>query len=318
MVEPATSLVKQGGVPLAPGAVGRERKRRNLTPWYLIAPSFLFLVPVPLYLMYFLVRASFFDWDLNQPWLGQIWVGLGNYRAFFHDADALRSVWTAVLFTLVLIGLELVIGIGLGLLLQEDSRVISVFRGLFMLPLVVTPVVIGLLWRFMYNPDLGILNYFISALGFGKVGFLIDRHLALWSIVLAALWQNLPFMTLVVVAGLKAMPVEPFEAAMIDGASGLQAFRYITLPLLRPLLLVALLIRFIDAFKTFDLIYIMTSGGPGTATQTISMLIYREGFAKFYVGYASMLTIILLVIVNIFAFLVITAQSRSREKEATA
>jgi len=164
----------------------------------------------------------------------------------------------------------------------------------------------------MYQGNLGILSYTIGAMGFPKTTILADPRFALAAVVVASIWQNAPFLILVVVAGIKALPSEPFEAALIDGASRWQMFLHITLPLLSPLLIIALLIRFIDAFKTFDLIYIMTAGGPGIRTETISMHIFRKGFIVFHMGYAATLTLVLFVVVNIFAVMFWMATNKQK------
>ncbi len=296
----------------------RMRIARARTPWLLLAPCLVILVPLPLFLMGYILWNSLFDWTLTMPWLGKLYVGLGNFKKLLTDHDSLYSILTAIVFTASTLIVELALGLGVGHLLARESRLMSILRGFILLPLVITPVVVGLLWRMMYQGDLGIISYLLGTLGFPKMTVLADLRLALPAVVIVSIWQNSPFLILVVVAGLKALPTEPFEAAVIDGASGGQMFRLITLPLLRPLLLIALLLRFIDAFKTFDLIYIMTAGGPGIRTETISMHIFREGFIVFHMGYAATLTIVILVVVNIFAagFFSLMGERRKRRRWA--
>ncbi len=296
------------------------QRRRKITkayiPWLLLSPCLLILVPLPIILFVYLIKSSLFDWTLTMPWLGKNFVGIDNFRRLLSDHNSLQSVLTAIIFTLSTLTVELGLGLGVGHLLVRETRVMSALRGFILLPLVITPVVVGILWRMMYQGNLGIISYLIGLLGFPKMTILANRRLALPAVIVVSIWENAPFLILVVVAGLKALPTEPFEAAVIDGASGWQMFLRITLPLLKPLLLIALLIRFIDAFKTFDLIYIMTGGGPGIKTETISMHIFRQGFIVFHMGYAATLTIVLFVVVNIFAgmFFYATGERKERRK----
>jgi multiple sugar transport system permease protein len=289
----------------AVGARPQPRRRTRIAqahvPWLLLAPTLIILVPLPIFLIGYILWNSLFDWTLTMPWIGKAFVGLDNFRKLLADHDSLQSILTAIIFTSATLLAELGLGLGVGHLVARESRTMSALRGLILLPLVITPVVVGLLWRMMYQGDLGIISYLIGALGFPKTTILADLRLALPAVIIVSIWQNAPFLILVVVAGLKALPPEPFEAAVIDGANGWQMFLRISLPLLRPLLLIALLLRFIDAFKTFDLIYIMTGGGPAIRTETISMHIFREGFLVFHIGYAATLTIVLLIVVNLFA-----------------
>ena len=307
------------GAGAAEGGAGRRRRKlsRAWIAWALLAPTLVVLVPFPLYLLATIVRNSLFDWTLTMPWLGQLFVGLGNFKTLLGDTASLQSILTALVFTLGTLAAELTLGIGVGHLLIRETRLMSTLRGFILLPLVITPVVVGLLWRMMYQGDLGIITYLLGVIGFPKMTILAHLQLALPAVVVVSIWQNAPFLILVTVAGLKALPTEPFEAALIDGASGWQVFRLITIPLLRPLLYIAMLIRFIDAFRQFDLIYIMTGGGPGIRTETISMHIFREGFLVFHMGYAAALTIVLIFVVNLFAMLYFTTAARGSRTGVT-
>ena len=292
----------------------RKRMKQASVPWLFLAPCLIILVPLPLFLFGYIIHSSLFEWTLTMPWLGKNYVGIDNFRKLLSDNDSMHSMLTALIFTAATLAVELGLGLGVGHLLVRESKVMSALRGFILLPLVITPVVVALLWRMMYQGNLGIISYTIGALGFPKTTILANRRVALAAVIVVSIWQNAPFLILVVVAGLKALPTEPFEAAVIDGASGWQMFFRITFPLLRPLLLIALLIRFIDAFRTFDLIYIMTGGGPGIRTETISMHIFRKGFIVFHMGYAATLTIVLFLVVNIFAvmFFYVTSERKGR------
>ena len=310
---------RAAGAGAAERGAGRPRRKlsRAWIAWALLAPTLVVLVPFPIYLLATIVRNSLFDWTLTMPWLGQLFVGLGNFKTLLGDTASLQSILTALVFTLGTLAAELTLGIGVGHLLIRETRLMSTLRGFILLPLVITPVVVGLLWRMMYQGDLGIITYLLGVIGFPKMTILAHLQLALPAVIVVSIWQNAPFLILVTVAGLKALPTEPFEAALIDGASGWQVFRLITIPLLRPLLYIAMLIRFIDAFRQFDLIYIMTGGGPGIRTETISMHIFREGFLVFHMGYAAALTIVLIFVVNLFAMLYFTTAARGSRTGVT-
>lgn len=174
-----------------------------------------------------------------------------------------------------------------------------------------TPVVVGIIWRLMYNPDLGMLNYFLTLFGFSPVNWTGMPGTALPSVMMADIWEWTPFMALIMLAGLHALPRGPFEAASVDGASWWQTLRYVTLPLLSPAMLVALLIRLMDSFKTFDLIFVLTQGGPGMSTEILNYYTYRYGFKFFHMGYASALSWLLVVVVTIISLILIrTIRSR--------
>jgi multiple sugar transport system permease protein len=165
------------------------------------------------------------------------------------------------------------------------------------MPLLINPVVVAQIWRMFLHPELGIVNYLIGLAGIAKVNWLGDPAIAFWTVVLVDIWHQVSFMIILLLAGLSALPREPYEAARVDGASHLQAFLHITLPLMRPVIAVTLLIRLIFAIKTFDLVFIMTRGGPGTATDLISYFIYRSAFFGLDIGQASAISVVLLVVV---------------------
>ena len=248
------------------------------------------------------------------PWLGKNFVGIDNFITLLADDVALSSINTALIFTFSSLFIELFLGLSVGHLLIDENRLMNTLRSFILLPMVITPVVVGLLWRMMYQGNLGIISYTLGEMGLPKTTILGDIKYALIAVIITSVWQNAPFLILVVTAGLKSLPLEPYEAALIDGASKWDMFIHITLPLLRPLLIIALLIRFIDAFRTFDIIYIMTAGGPGITTETISMHIFRKGFIVFDMGYAAALTLILFIVVNIFVIIFLKITNKQKNK----
>lgn len=267
-----------------------------------LGPTVLVLLAITVFPLVYSLVLSLHSWTMGARG-GWRWVGVQNF------AMVLRTdtyFWTSVKVTLTYVGsavgLELLLGLGIALLLNRRSEGRGgTLQTLLILPTMMTPVVVGIVWRLLYNPELGFLNYVLSLLGVPSQNWLGDLSTAMASVVAADVWEWTPFMALVMLAGLKSMSPEPFEAGAIDGASSWQAFRYITLPLLTPTILVAVLIRLMDAFKTFDLVFVLTKGGPGMSTEVLSYYTYRYGFKFFHMGYAAALSYVLLVIVVIIS-----------------
>jgi multiple sugar transport system permease protein len=228
---------------------------------------------------------------------------LGNFARLAGD----RFFGIALAQTLIYAGgalvAEFVLGLVLALLLDSQIRARNLFRALLLTPIMLPPVVVGVIWRLMFNPSFGVINGTLASLGIdtSRLTWLASPKLALVSVILVDVWQWTPFMFLIMLAGLQAIPQEPYEAAMIDGASAWQMFRHITLPLLKPAILVALLLRTIDLLRIFDQVFILTQGGPGFATETVSLYIYKTAFRFFDLGYAAALSLVLLVLVNIIS-----------------
>ncbi|MDK2897123.1 MAG: multiple sugar transport system permease protein [Candidatus Atribacteria bacterium] len=275
------------------------RNLEKYAPYFFIGPAVIMLLLIVIFPLAFSLGVSFCEWNLIR---GGSWkfVGLRNYSYFlFHDPYFRTSLKVTLTFVLVAVGLELILGLGVALLLNRPLKRIGLYRTILVIPSTMTPVVVGIIWRLLYNPELGTLNYFLDLLGLPPLNWLGDPNLALPSVIMADIWEWTPFMALILLAGLQALPKDPFEAATIDGASTFQLFRYITLPLLQPTIIVATLLRVMDAFKTFDLVFVLTKGGPGMSTETLSYYTYRYGFKFFHIGYASALSYLLLVIIII-------------------
>ncbi len=280
----------------------RFRWRGHLAPYALVVPALAVLAGVMMYPIAYGVYLSLFDFRMTQS-LTWVFVGLGNYRKlFFQSPDFLNSIAVSLRFTAMTIGLEFGIGLGLALLLNLDFLGRGVFRTLVLLPLMVPPLVSGLLWRVMYDHEFGVLSFFIRSFGADPPVFLGDRDLALLAVVVTEVWRATPFMTLVLLAALQAVPHELHEAAQVDGATRFTGFRFITFPLILPVVLVALLFRTVDVLRTFDLVYLLTHGGPGSRTEVIGMYIYRYGFESFNMGITSAASILLFLLTLIVCF----------------
>jgi multiple sugar transport system permease protein len=205
-------------------------------------------------------------------------VGFGNYRRDVTTATFRESVRTTVVIAALGLAVQLPAGLGLAAILHRNLRGTRLFRSILLLPMLLTPVAIGLTWRFMLDTDLGVVNWLLRSLGLGGFDWLGNRRAAVAAIVIVDSWQSIPFVMLLAVAGLAGLPVEPQEAARVDGAGSLRVFWSVTMPMLRRVLAVILLIRLIDVLKLFDVIFLLTRGGPGTATQTVGLLTYNTGF----------------------------------------
>jgi multiple sugar transport system permease protein len=221
-------------------------------------------------------------------------VGVQNYVKAFHDSGALESLRFTLLFAGICLAVQMMLGIALALLLQAIPIGRGLFRMLIIAPLMMTPIVMALQWRMMMNYDFGILNYFVGLLGFPPQLWTTDVKTAFVSVVVADSWLNVGFVVMLVSAGLATLPSEPFEAAELDGAGWWQRLVRITLPLLRPVLVVAVLFRAYGLLRTFDLIFALTGGGPGRATEAFTNHIYQTMFGAWELGYSSALAYILL------------------------
>jgi multiple sugar transport system permease protein len=230
---------------------------------------------------------SFHQWKLTTFQKGVPFVGLDNYIQAINDSGFWHSLQLTVGFLVAALVIEVVLGIGLAMLLEQAFKGRRTVLILLLLPMFVTNVVIGLIWRILLSYDFGVLNWLLSLIGLPKVAWLGDPGLALWSLVIVDVWNTTAFVALLVLAGLAAVPEEPRQAARVDGASSWQTFRLITLPLLKPVIFVAVVWRTIDLFRIFDVVYTLTGGGPYNATETISIYAYKQGFASFNLGFAS-------------------------------
>ncbi len=240
------------------------------------------------------------------------YVGLRNFWEIFgKDARFWNAIWITVKFTGAGVFLELVLGLAIAVYLHKEFRGRGVVRTVMLLPMVSTPVAVALIWVIMFNPSLGVLNYFLSLLGLPPLLWLGHPRTALPSLIFMDIWKWTPFMVLIIHAGLQSLPTTPFEAARIDGCSRWQLFRFVTLPLLRPTIAVALIFRTMDSLKTFDTIYVMTEGGPNNASEILNIYVFQTGFKYFHMGYASALAVVLVVFVFAVNLFLIRMRERS-------
>ena len=292
-----------------------QEKLDRYAPTVLLGPAVLVLALVAVFPFLYSLVLSLHNWNLadrNATWT---FVGLANYVAILtHDPFFWSACKVSLIFILGAVVSEMILGLAIALLLNREFRGHGLVRTIIMLPLMTTPVVVGLIWRFMYNPERGMVNYLLSLFGITGPVWLGWQQTAMPAVIIADIWEWTPFVALIMLAALQALPEDPYEAARIDGASSWQSFLYITIPLITPALVVAGLIRLMDAFKTFDLIYVLTMGGPGSSTQVLSLYTYKYGFKFFRMGYASALSYVMVFFVVVVAniFIIVTNRQRAR------
>ncbi len=277
--------------------------------WFLV-PGVIFLLVIDMVPLLYSLWVSLYEWWLVRP-RDLRFVGLGNYLLLAADPAFRRSVFVTCILTFGAVVAEFLAGLALALLFAQPFKFLRPIRAIIMMPLFVVPVVGATMWRLILHPELGVLNYYLTLLGIGNPQWLSSPTLAMLALVLVDAWRTIPFMFLVIHAGLETLPGELYEAARVDGASWLQAFRFITVPLLAYIMLVAVLIRGMDIFREFDIIFVLTGGGPGTATETIQMLNYRV-FGLGHMGQANAIGVITLILVALMCYLLIRAVLRSR------
>ncbi len=275
----------------------RSIAKRDRTFGFLVAaPGLAALLLVILFPLFFMFYTSVHDYTLIHPTFDTFTAG-DKYVEAVGEPYLHTSVWVTIKFVIASVVIEFIIGFTVALMLNTVERFKAVYYLILMMPLLINPVVVGLIWRMLLHAELGIANYAIGLIGIDPVNWLGDAAVAFWTVVLVDIWHQVSFMAILLLAGLSALPREPYEAARMDGASALRCFVHITLPLMRPVIAVAVLLRMIFAIKTFDIVFIMTKGGPGTATDLISYYIYRAAFFGLDVSKASAMSVLLLVAV---------------------
>lgn len=268
-------------------------RRRSIK--FFLGPAIIALLFLTVYPFVYNIFLSFSDLKLG----GQLeFIGVSNYLEFF-GGDGLRSLIITLTFVFGTVLISLILGFAFALLVHADVSGKPIFRSILTYPLVISPAAVGLFGLLMWNKDIGIINYVLSVLRLPTSSYLSNPSTALLTIIVTDVWQWSGFVMLVMLAGLVSLPKAPYEAAIIDGASTLQIFRYITLPLMSGSILVAILFRTMDAFKVFDLVYFMTGGGPGSITTVLNLYGYRAAFKYFRMGYSATISIIVIVLATV-------------------
>jgi len=271
--------------------------------WIFISPALAFLSLTSFIPLLYALTVSFTNYDIKRPNQVIRFVGLRNYLTGLRDSEFITSVKSTLLIVGISIALEFLIGLSLSLILSKERRGYKIWRTILLIPNVIAPVVVGVLWRMLLNPDYGLYKLWFDRIGLQKA-WLSDPVWARIAVIIVETWTWTPFVMLTLVAGLKSLSETPFEAARIDGASGWQIFRYITMPMLKPIMAVAVLLRTMDAFKMFDNIYVLTYGGPGLATEVMSLRIYKKGLKYFDIAVASAQSWIFLICIFVLSYII--------------
>ncbi len=275
-----------------------RRLGTDYLPYIFLAPAVITLLALTIYPFVYSIYVSLFSFKGGNPFQ---FIGLDNYARLLKDGEFWNSIEVVILYTVFSVALELIFGLALALFFTQPLRLRGLWRSLMIVPMMLTPVVIGVIWRLMYDPNFGVIDYLLRGVGLPAVEWLSHETLAFVAVVLVDIWNWTPFMFLIILAGLQSLPIEPFEAAQMDGASRLQILRDHTLPMLAPTLLVALLVRSMDAMRIFDQIYIMTGGGPGISTEVSSLYLYKTAFLFSDFGYAAAGLFVLLILITLLS-----------------
>lgn len=285
--------------------------RRRLRPYILSLPAVLVVIGI-LYPFVLGAYYSILDYTASNPDPHIVW--FANYRSVLSDPQFWTSVRVTAVFAIVATALETVLGVGIALLLNRASRVGSVFEKVLILPLMIAPVIAGVVWKLMFNPQFGVLNHIFRLGSFDW----LSKDMALWSSILVDAWIYTPFVAILVLAGMRSLPKEPFEASAVDGASWFYMFRRLMLPMMWPYILVAVIFRFMDCLKEFDLIYVLTAGGPGLATRTLQIGAYEDSITFQNFSRGSTYMFLLWILVFITARYLVSVLGKAQRRAAGA
>lgn len=264
-----------------------------------VLPGVITMIAIVIFPVGYAIRLSLSSWEISIFGSGMDFVGLNQYALVLQDLRFWHSLFVTFIIVVAAVSLEYVLGLGLALLLTVELRGRRAFRVTFLVPMMVTSVVMALIWRMIFHESIGPINDILMRLSLPTVPWLSDNTVALISIILVDVWQWTPFMFIILLAALLSLPQDPYESAVIDGASSWQIFRYITFELIYPVSVAVVLIRTIEAFKIMGTVFVLTSGGPGTSTETSSYYTWIRGLKEFQLGYAAALTFTYLIILTI-------------------
>ena len=273
-----------------------------------IMPALAIVLAVIVFPWVFTLWMSLNDWQIRQS---QTFVGLQNFAGLARDERFLGSIGRTIYYTALAVVVPVVLGVLSALVFHQRFPLRGFLRGIFILPMMATPVAVALVWTMMFHPQMGVLNYLLSLVGLPPSLWVYAPETVIPSLVLVDVWHWTPLIMLIVLGGLSALPTEPFESARIDGANSWQMFRAITFPLVLPFLMVAVIIRTIDALKTFDTIFVITQGGPGTASETINIYLYLQAFAFYKMGHASAVVVVFFALIVVCSLLLLHVRQKT-------
>lgn len=274
----------------------------RLLSWLFVLPVVVILLVAAFIPLGWGLYLSFFRYKLNMP-SATAFIGLKNYLNIFTDELMIRSLRNNVIFASVSVSLELLVGVVIAMMLATDTRLSRAMVSVLMVPMIIAPVAAGTLWRMMLDRTYGVVNYLLSFVGIRPISWIGDPKIALYTVSLVDAWLYIPFVAVLVLSSIKAMPTSFLDAARVDGASPWRVFWKIILPITAPVIIIVAMLRFIDAFKVFDTIFVMTQGGPGNATEMLPTYIYRQGIKFLNIGYSSATAIVFVAAMSIIAWM---------------
>ena len=310
MNAPLSTHLEPVGADAPPG-----REWRPPSYWPFVIPALVVVLAVIVFPWVFTIWMSLNEWKVGSP---TTFVGLANYLRLPQDPRFVEAVGHTLVYTALSVLLPLIFGTFAAVVFHANFAGRGLMRGIFIMPMMATPVAIALVWTMMFHPQLGVLNYLLSLVGIPPQLWVFHPSTVIPSLVLVETWQWTPLVMLIVLGGIAAIPTEPYESAQIDGANLWQMFRYITLPLIMPFLFIAAMIRMIDAVKSFDIIFAITQGGPGSASETINLYLYSVAFSYYDLGYGSAIAVILFLLVVALAALLLYLRRRAMWTEIGA
>lgn len=300
------------------GGTSRKMKHRDETvwSWLFILPTMVFLGLTALLPLLYSVYLSFFKYKINLPNAVPEFTGFANYIKMFTDKSLAVSTKNTILFALISVALELILGLIVAMVLCSDKLWAKICTAVLLIPFIMAPVAIGTNWRMMLDGTTGVINYLLGFLGIPSINWLSNPKYAMPAVIFVNIWQLVPWVAIIAQAGLKALPGDCLEAAKVDGAKNIQIFWHIVLPMISPLLIIITMLRFVDAFKVFDTVYTMTNGGPGTATEMLPNYIYKQGLKFFDAGYTAALAVMFVLVMTVITFLFLRLRKYVEEKVA--
>ncbi|MDX8518600.1 carbohydrate ABC transporter permease [Mesorhizobium dulcispinae] len=292
-----------------------ESQPLRLAPnyWPFVIPALVVVGAVIIFPWAFTLWMSVNSWTLGQS---RSFAGMENYLRLASDPRFWESLWHTLTYTFLSVAAPMFFGTVAALIFDARFPLRGLLRGLFVMPMMATPVAVALVWTMMFHPQLGVLNYLLSLAGIPAQEWIFNANTVIPSLVAVETWQWTPLVMLIVLGGLASVPREPFESAEIDGANAWQQFRYLTLPMIAPFLMIAVIIRTIDALKSFDIIYAMTQGGPGTASETINIYLYNTAFSYYDMGYGSAMAVVFFIVIVALSFILLMLRQRAQWADA--
>lgn len=277
-------------------------RTRSWVPLFFVGPAVLVMAAACLYPVLSAFQLAGFDWSMGTPWSSARWVGWDNFVSAFTNPRVWSSLWTTLLFAAVCVSAEMVLGIALALALEHPVRGMAFFRTLFILPMMIAPIAVGLAWRYLFDAQFGLINAVLGLVGIAPMTWLADPTLAFLAIVIADIWQWTPFVFIMMIAALANVDSAVIEASRIDGARWWQMTFRVKLPMVMHVIAITLMMRLIDAFRVLEVVYVLTFGGPGDSTEILALHIYKTAFVGQQLGVAAAISVLLLAVVALLSW----------------